>query len=129
MARLVVARVEEDRKVLEDNPTLVAAAERGKVEDAQERVIFHRQVCFKCGSTDHWARDCPKMDDGSSSSKKRNLGAYACGAWTCNNTDNSRDEERSSDSFQVVLFFLPFFPLFFFFFPLFFCFSFFSWLF
>ena len=20
------------------------------------------QVCFKCGSNDHWARDCPKMD-------------------------------------------------------------------
>ena len=59
------------------------------------------QVCFKCGSTDHWARDCPKMDDGSSSPKKRNLGAYAYGAWTCNNTDNSRDENRLSDSSQV----------------------------
>ena len=31
------------------------------------------QVCFKCGSTDHWARDCPKMDDGSSNPKKRNV--------------------------------------------------------
>ena len=41
------------------------------------------------------------MDDGSSSPKKRSLGAYAYGAWTCNNTDNSRDEKRSSNSFQV----------------------------
>ena len=38
------------------------------------------------------------MDDGS---KKRNLGACAYGAWTCNNPDNSRDEKCSSDSFQV----------------------------
>ena len=59
------------------------------------------QVCFKCGSNDLWARDCPKMDDGSSNPKKRNLGAYACGAWTCNNPDNSCDEKCSSDSFQV----------------------------
>ena len=58
------------------------------------------QVCFKCGSSDHWARDCPKMDDGSSSPKKRNLGAYAYGAWTCNNPDHSR-EKCSSDSFQM----------------------------
>ena len=36
------ARVEEDRKVLDDFPTLVAAAERGKVEDAQELVMVHR---------------------------------------------------------------------------------------
>ena len=59
------------------------------------------QVCFKCGSNDHWARDCPKMDDGSSNPKKRNLGAHAHGAWTCNNPDNSRDEKCSSDLFQV----------------------------
>ena len=59
------------------------------------------QVCFKCGSNDCWARDCPKMDDGSSNPKKRNLGAYAYGAWTCNNPDSSRDEKCSSDSFQV----------------------------
>ena len=58
------------------------------------------QICFKCGSTDHWARDCPKMHDGSSSPKKRNLGAYAHGAWTCNNPDHSR-EKCSSDSFQI----------------------------
>ena len=44
-------------------------------------------------STDHWARHCPKMDDGSSSPKKRNLGAYAHGARTCSNTDSSRDEK------------------------------------
>ena len=40
------------------------------------------------------------MDDGSSNPKKRNL-AYAHGAWTCDNPDNSRDEECSSDPFQV----------------------------
>ena len=51
------------------------------------------QVCFKCGSTDHWARDCPKMDDGSSNPKKRNLGAYASGAWTCCTPDNFRGEK------------------------------------
>ena len=39
------------------------------------------------------AHDCPKMDDGSFNQKKRNLGAYANGSWTCSNTDNSRDEE------------------------------------
>ena len=33
-------RVEEDRKVLDDLRILVATAERGKVEDAQERVIL-----------------------------------------------------------------------------------------
>ena len=41
------------------------------------------------------------MDDGSSNPKKRNLGAYAYGARTCNNPDNSRDAKCSSDSFQV----------------------------
>ena len=35
-------RVEEDRKVLEDLPTLVAATERVKAEDAQELVMVHR---------------------------------------------------------------------------------------
>ena len=44
VARLVVARVEEDRKVLEDLPTLVAAAERRKAEDAQELVMAHQVV-------------------------------------------------------------------------------------
>ena len=39
--------------------------------------------------------------DGSSNLKKRNLGAYAYGAWTCSNLDNSRDEKCSSDLFQV----------------------------
>ena len=42
MARLVVARVEEDRQVLEDFPTLVAATERVKAEDAQELVMAHQ---------------------------------------------------------------------------------------
>ena len=37
-----MARVGEDRKVLDDLPTLVATAERGKVEDAQELVMVHR---------------------------------------------------------------------------------------
>ena len=59
------------------------------------------QVCFKCGSNDYWARDCPKMDVGSSNLEKRNLGAYAYGAWTCSNPDISRGEKCSSDLFQV----------------------------
>ena len=46
--------------------------------------------------TDQWARDRPKMDDGSSNPKKRNLGAHAYGAWTCNIPDNSRFEKCSS---------------------------------
>ena len=37
-----MARVEEDRNVLEDLPTLVAAAERREAEDAQELVISHQ---------------------------------------------------------------------------------------
>ena len=37
-----MARVEEDRKVLEDLPTLVAAAERRSAEDAQELVMAHQ---------------------------------------------------------------------------------------
>ena len=41
------------------------------------------------------------MDVGPSNLKKRNLGAYAYGAWTCSNPDNSRDEKCSSNLFQV----------------------------
>ena len=93
MARLVVARVEEDRKVLDDLPTLVAESRRGKAGGrsgpARDGPSIS-QVCFKCGSTDHWARDCPKMDDGSSNPKKRNLGAHVSGAWTCCTADNFR---------------------------------------
>ena len=55
----------------------------------------HKSVS-KCGSTDQWARDCSKMDDGSSNPKKRKSGAYAYGAWTCNILDNSRFEKCSN---------------------------------
>ena len=81
----------------------MAAAEKGKGRgrSGARDGPSSSKVCCKCGSTDHWARDCPKMDDGSSNPMKRNLGANAYGAWTCNNADNSRDEECSSDSFQV----------------------------
>ena len=41
------------------------------------------------------------MDDVSSNPKKRNLGAYAYGAWTCSNIDRSRDDKCSSDLFCV----------------------------
>ena len=74
---------------------------KGRGRSGARDISSSSQVCVKRGSTDHWARDCPKMDDGSSNSKKRNLGANAHGAWTCTNTDISRDERRSSDSFQV----------------------------
>ena len=77
----------------------MAAAERRKVEDVQELVMVHK--VHKCGPTDHWARDGPKMDDGPSSPKTRNLGAYAYGAWTRSNTDSSLVEKRSSDSCYV----------------------------
>ena len=46
-------------------------------------------------STDQWARDRPTMDDGSSNPKKRNLGAHAYGAWTCNIPEHSRVEKCS----------------------------------
>ena len=39
-----MAKVEEDRKVLDDLPTLVAAARREKVEDVQELVIVHQAL-------------------------------------------------------------------------------------
>ena len=71
-----MARVEEDRKVLDDLPTLVG---RGRNSGAPHGPSSS-QVSFKCGSNDHRARDCPKVDDGSSNPKKRNLGAYAHGA-------------------------------------------------
>ena len=66
----------------------MAATEKGKGRgrSGARDVPSSSQVCFKCGSNDHWARDCPKMDVGPSNLKKRNLGAYACGAWTCSNT-------------------------------------------
>ena len=75
--------------------------EKGRGRSGAHDISSSSEVCFKCGSTDHWARDCPKMDDGSSSPTKRILGAHAYGAWTCNNTDKFRDEKRSSDPFQV----------------------------
>ena len=66
---------------------------KGRVRSGARDGTSNSQDCFKCGSTDHWARDCPKMDDVSSNLKKRNLGAYAYGAWTCNIPDNSRAEK------------------------------------
>ena len=63
---------------------------------AARRGTSSSQVCFKCGSTDHWARDRPIVDDGSSNPKKRNLGAHAYGAWTCNIPDNARVEKCSN---------------------------------
>ena len=36
--------MEVDREVLDDLPTLVAAARRGKVEDVQELVMFHQTL-------------------------------------------------------------------------------------
>ena len=73
-----MARPEKDRKVLDDLPTLVAESRRERQEtfrSARDGPSIS-QVCFKCGSSDHWALDCPKMDDCSSNPKKRNLRAY-----------------------------------------------------
>ena len=74
---------------------------KGRGRSGARDVSSSSQVCFKFGSNDQWALDCPKMDDGSSNPMKRNLGAHACGAWTCKNPDNSSDEKCSSDPFQV----------------------------
>ena len=71
---------------------------KGRGRSLSRDISSSSQVYFKCGSNDHLARDCPKMDVGPSNLKKR---AHANGAWTCSNPDNSRDEKCSSDSFQV----------------------------
>ena len=44
LARLVVTEVEEDRKFLDDLPTLVDAARKGKVEDVQELMMVHQTL-------------------------------------------------------------------------------------
>ena len=41
------------------------------------------------------------MGAGPSNLKKRNLGAYVFGTWTCSYPDNSRDEKCSLNLFQV----------------------------
>ena len=101
LARLVVAKVEEDRKVMDDFPTLVAAARTGKVEDVEELVMAHQtlksvssvvRVIIGRVIVQRWMI--------SSSPKNRKLGDYAFGAWTCNSPDHSR-EKCLSDSFQM----------------------------
>ena len=99
VARLVVARVEEDRKVLDDLPTHVAPAERERqrtvriswrwsteftslFQSAMRRIIGH-------GTVQRWMMVLPNP-------KKRNVGAYAHGAWTCNIPDKSRVENCST---------------------------------
>ena len=75
-ARLDVAWVEEARKVLDDLPTRgrdrkgKGRGRSGSVRDGP----LSSQVCFKCGATDLWARDCPKTDDGSSNPNSEILG-------------------------------------------------------
>ena len=71
MARLVVARLKEDRKVLED-PSDSRARDRKGQRRGRSRARdgpSSSQVCFKCGSNNHWARDCPKMGVGPSNLK------------------------------------------------------------
>ena len=68
LARLVVAKVEGDRGRSKKG--------KGRGRSGTRDGPSNSQVCFKCGSGDHWARDCPKMDVGPSNLKKRNLGAY-----------------------------------------------------
>ena len=84
--------MEEDRKVL-DLPTLVAAAKREKEEVVQDQVMMVNRVRKFVSSAVLWARDCPKMNGGSSNPKKRNLGAYAYGLWTCSTLDKLHDEK------------------------------------
>ena len=80
VARLVVARVEEDRKVLDDLPTLVAAAEKGKAKDVQDQFVMVHRVDKFVSSAVRRIIGRPKMDDGSSNPKKRSIGAYVYGA-------------------------------------------------
>ena len=64
---------------------------RGRGSGARDGTS-NSQVCFECGSTDQLS----EMDDVSSNPKKRNLGAHANGAWTCNIPGNSRVEKCSN---------------------------------
>ena len=76
----------------------MAAARKGKAECAQELATvlrIHRTVSSVVRLITG-ARDCPKMDGVSSNLKKRNLGAYAYGAWTCNIPDISSVEKCSN---------------------------------
>ena len=76
VARLVVARVEEDPKVLEDLKSVSSAV----------RMIIGRVIVKRWMMARRIRRN-------------ETLDAYC--ARTCNNSDNSRDEKCSSDSFQV----------------------------
>ena len=98
-----MARVEEDRKVLEDLPTLVAATERVRAEDAQELVMVHRVLKFVSSAVrmiigrvivQRWmlARRIGRNET---------LEPTHMVPWTCSNPDNSRDDKCSSDLFQV----------------------------
>ena len=44
LARLFVAKVEEDRKVLDDLPTLVAEARKGNVKDVKELLMVRQTL-------------------------------------------------------------------------------------
>ena len=44
MACLVAARVEEDRIVLDDLPTLVASSRKRKAEDVQDQLVMVHRV-------------------------------------------------------------------------------------
>ena len=84
---LVAARVEEDGKRLSwphqegERQRTLRISSRWPIEFAN--------LFSSVGSPDQWARESPTMDDGSSSPKMRNLGAYACGAWTWTIPDSS----------------------------------------
>ena len=50
---------------------MVAAKKgKGKVRSGARHGTSCTHVCFKCGSTEHWARDCPKLDDDGSSNPR-----------------------------------------------------------
>ena len=102
MARLVVAMAEEDRKVLDDLPTLVAASRRREAEDVQDQLAtVHRVVSSVVRliighvTVQRWLMVPPK---------KRNLGAYACGAWTCSTPDSFRGEKCSNQLDDTMCF-------------------------
>ena len=92
---------EEDRKVLDDLPTLVAASRRREAEDVQDQLAtVHRVVSSVVRliighvTVQRWLMVPPK---------KRNLGAYACCAWTCSTPDSFRGEKCSNQLDDDVL--------------------------
>ena len=83
-----MARVEEDRKVLDDVQELVMVHRSLKSVSSVVQMIIGRVIVQR------WMMVLRVR-------RNEILEPTHMGAWTCNNPDHSRDEKFSSDSFQV----------------------------